>query len=59
MDNKPLPWNYQVVFQMPPQVYHMTYTLPKVATVPDVEGKLAAMNKYSDALAVINRIKDL
>jgi len=59
MNDKSLPWNFQVVFQLPPQTYHTTFNLRPSNAVPDVEKRLDAMTEYSDALAVISRIKDL
>ncbi len=59
MNNNSLPWNYQVVFQLPPQTYYTTYRLVPSDPVADVESKLAEMTEYKDANTVLEKIKAL
>ena len=55
--DKSLPWNYQVVFNLPPQTYYTTYILTPHDPGAEIEKKLNSMPEYKDALDVINKIK--
>lgn len=57
--DKSLPWNYQVVFQLPPQTYYTTYRLVPNDPIADVDAKIDEMTEYKDAQSVIERIKSL
>jgi hypothetical protein len=59
MNNKSLPWNYQVVFNLPPQVYYTTYTLTVHNPSEEIEKKLSAMKEFTEAKSVLDKIKSI
>lgn len=59
MNKDSFPWNFQMVFSLPPPVYYTTYTLTINNPSEEIEKKLSTMNEFAEAKSVLDKIKSM